>query len=39
LVDSQKKTNWSPSLRSVYSLSRVSDFRIPRQEAPLPIEN
>ena len=39
----RKRTNWSPSLRSVSSSgspheTRVSDFRIPRQGAPLPTE-
>ena len=39
----KKRTNWSPSVRSVSSsgtpkVSRVSDFEIPRQGAPLPAE-
>ena len=43
LVDVRKGTNWSPSLRSVFSLgppkeSMVSDFRILRKEASLPAE-
>ena len=43
LVDNQKGTNWSPSLRSVSSSgspkeSRVSDFGILRKRAPLPVK-